>query len=93
MKCEDYINLSNDKEIICLSNLDGIHFYDIINFQLLFKLNPLRIGLVGIASKCKIFYNSHIIAFIIIENLFSSSKDEQLIILSEKKDKALFYMI
>ena len=89
MKCEDYINLSNDKEIICLSNLDGIHFYDIINFQLLFKLNPLRIGLVGIASKCKIFYNSQIIAFIIIENLFSSSKDEQLIILSEKKRQSL----
>ena len=76
MKCLDYINLSQDQEIICLSNLDGIQIYDIINFQLLFKLNPLRIGLKGIVSKSKIFYNSQIIAFIILESSEFSAKEQ-----------------
>lgn len=64
----DYICYSEDKEIICLTNKEGIQLYDTQYFQLLLKLNPFRIGLVGEVFKCKIFFNSQIIGFILIEN-------------------------
>ena len=63
----DNINISEEREVICLTNSEGIHLYDIVNFQLLMKFLPYRIGLIGDVYKTKIFYNSQIIAFIILE--------------------------
>lgn len=75
----DNINISEEREVICLTNSEGIHLYDIINFQLLIKFLPYRIGLIGDVYKTKIFYNSQIIAFIILETEKINSFEEFII--------------
>jgi WD40 repeat protein len=75
----DNINISEEREVICLTNSEGIHLYDIVNFQLLMKFLPYRIGLIGDVYKTKIFYNSQIIAFIIIETEKINSFEEFII--------------
>ena len=82
----DNIYINNEKDIICLTNSEGIHFYDTNDFQLLMKLNPLRIGLYGDVNKTKIFYNSQIIAFSILETKEIPS-EEQLIIFNNSNIK------
>ena len=76
MNFSGYINLSKDKEILCLTNKHGINIYETQNFQLLIKFDPLRIGLVGDVYKPKLFWNSQLIAFIISEkkNIYSKKK-------------------
>ena len=76
MNFSGYINLSKDNEIFCLTNKDGINIYETHNFQLLIKLDPLRIGLVGDVYKPKLFWNSQLITFIISEtkNIYSKKK-------------------
>ncbi len=80
----DYICYSNDEELICLTNKDGIHLYDTTNFQLLMKLDPFRVGLTGDVYKAKIFNNSQLIAFSIIETQSADSK-QQLILYNDSK--------
>ena len=80
----DYINISKEKDIICLTNSEGIHLYDTRNFQLLIKLDHYRIGLFGDVYMPKIFYNSQILAFIILETQIASST-EQLMIFNDSK--------
>ena len=79
----DYITFNKEKDLICLTNSDGIHLYDIYTFQLLIKIDHLRIGLSGDVYKPKIFYNSQIISFIILETQLSS--EEQSIIYNDSK--------
>ena len=82
----DYINYGEDEQIICLINQEGIHIYDTKNFELLMKLDPFRVGLTGDVYKAKIFYNTQIIAFSIIETQAADSK-QQLILYNESKIK------
>ena len=82
----DNLNISEEKEVICLTNTNGIHLYDIVNFQLLIKFLPYRIGLVGDVYKTKIFYNSQIIAFIIV-GTEKINTFEQFIIYNDSKIK------
>ena len=79
MNCLDNISISEDREVICLANEEGIHLYDMLNFQLLIKLNPSRIGLIGDVYKTKIFYNSQIIAFIILETQEADTFEQKMI--------------
>ena len=71
------INYSQDEEIICLTNKDGIQIYS--NFQLLMKIDPFRVGLTGDVYKVKPLYNSQIIAFTIIETQNAESKEQQIL--------------
>ena len=80
----DYINYSKDEEVICLSNKEGIQFFDTQNFELMFKLNRYRIGLSGDVYKAKIFYNTRIIGLNIIETLEPESKDDKILYNSSK---------
>ena len=82
----DYINCSNDEELICKTSPSGINIYDTKNFELLMKLDPYRFGLSGDISKAKMFYNSQIIAFSLIETESTNSKDEE-ILYNESKIK------
>ena len=68
MNFTGYLNQSEDNEIFCLTNKDGIYIYETHDFQLLMKIDPFRIGILGKVYKPKIFYNSQLIAFIIEEN-------------------------
>ena len=75
----DYINCSKDEELICRSSQYGLNIYDTNNFELLIKLDPYRFGLSGDITKSKLFYNSQIIAFSLIETLSAHSKDEEIL--------------
>jgi len=83
----DYITYSQDEELICRTNQKGLCIYDAKNFELLMKLDPFRIGLSGDVTKAKLFYNSRIIAFSIIETKASQSKEEE-ILYNDSKIKA-----
>ena len=83
----DYITYSQDEELICRTNQKGLCIYDAKNFELLMKLDPFRIGLSGDVTKAKLFYNSRIIAFSIIETKTSQSKEEE-ILYNDSKIKA-----
>jgi hypothetical protein len=82
----DYINYSKDEQIICLANKDGIQIYDTKKFELLMKLDPFRVGLSGDVYKAKLFYNSQIIAFSIIETQEAGSK-QQIVLYNDSKIK------
>ena len=82
----DYIDYSKDEQIICLTNQEGIQIYDTKNFELLMKLDPFRVGLSGDVYKAKIFYNTQIIGFTIIETQSADSKS-QLILYNDSKIK------
>ena len=83
----DYITYSQDEELICRTNQKGLCIYDAKNFELLMKLDPFIIGLSGDVTKSKLFYNSRIIAFSIIETKTSQSKEEE-ILYNDSKIKA-----
>ena len=75
----DYVNYSQDEQIICLTNKEGINIYDTKNFELLMKLDPFRVGLSGDVYEAKIFYNTQVIAFSIIETQSADSKSQQIL--------------
>ena len=75
----DFITFSQDEELICRTNQRGLSIYSSKNFELLMKLDPFRIGLSGDVTKAKLFYNSRIIAFSIIETQTSQSKEEEIL--------------
>ena len=87
----DYITFNREKDLICLTNSDGIHLYEIETFQLLLKIDSLRIGLSGDVYKPKIFYNTQIISFIILETQVSS--EEQSIICNDTKKIKKFSLV
>jgi hypothetical protein len=72
----DYITYSKDEELICRTSPNGLNIYDTNNFELLFKLDPYRIGLSGDITKSKLLFNTRIIAFSIIESHSAHSKEE-----------------
>ena len=74
----DYINCSKDEELICRTSQNGLNIYDTNNFELLIKLDPYRLGLSGDITKVKLFYNTQIIAFSLIETQ-TASKDEEIL--------------
>ena len=82
----DYLNYSKDEQILCLTNKDGIQIYETNYFELLMKLDPFRVGLTGDVYKAKMFYNSQILAFSIIETQAADNK-QQLILYNESKIK------
>ena len=82
----DYIDYSKDEQLICLNNKEGIQIYDTKNFELLMKIDPFRVGLTGDVYKSKVFYNSQILAFSIIETQSADSK-QQLILYNDSKIK------
>ena len=75
----DYITYSQDEELICRTNQRGLSIYNTKNFELLMKLDPFRIGLSGDVTKAKLFYNTRILAFYIIETKTSQSKEEEIL--------------
>ena len=75
----DYINCSKDEELICRTSQGGLNIYDTNNFELLTKLDPYRFGLSGDITKAKLFYNTQIIAFSLIETQSAHSKDEEIL--------------
>ena len=75
----DYINCSKDEELICRASQSGLNIYNTNNFELLIKLDPFRLGLSGDVTKVKLFYNTQIIAFSIIETQSAHSKDEKIL--------------
>jgi len=75
----DYIDYSQDEQLVCLTNKKGIQLYDTKNFELLMKLDPYRVGLVGDVYQAKTFFNSQIVAFSIIETQSSESKQQQIL--------------
>ena len=75
----DYINCSKDEELICRASQSGLNIYNTNNFELLIKLDPFRLGLSGDVTKVKLFYNTQIIAFSIIETQSAHSKDEEIL--------------
>lgn len=82
----DYIDYTEDEQIISLINKDGIQIYDTQNFELLMKLDPYRVGLSGDVYKAKMLYNSQIIAFTIIETQAADTK-QQILLYNESKIK------
>ena len=82
----DYIYCSEDEQILCLTNKDGIQIYDTKNFELIMRLDPYRFGLYGDVYKAKILYNSQILAFSIIETQSADTKQQQ-ILYNESKIK------
>ena len=76
MNFYDNIDISNDEEIICLTNKEGIQIYDTKNFCLKMKIDPFRIGLSEDVTKCKMSYNSQLLAFSIIETEAIDSKQK-----------------
>ena len=72
----DYITYSKDEKLICRTSQHGLYIYDTANFELLFKLDPYRIGLSGDITKSKLLFNTRIIAFSIIESHSAHSKEE-----------------
>ena len=72
----DYITYSKDEKLICRTSPHGLYIYDTNNFELLFKLDPYRIGLSGDITKSKLLLNTRIIAFSIIESHSAHSKEE-----------------
>ena len=83
----DYINCSKDEELICRASQNGLNIYNTSNFELLTKLDPYRIGLSGDVTKVKLFYNTQIIAFSIIETQSAQSKDEEILYNTSKIKK------
>ena len=75
----DYITYSKDEELICRTSQHGLNIYDTNNFELLFKLDPYRIGLSGDVTKAKLLYNTRVIAFSIIETKSAHSKEEEIV--------------
>ena len=75
----DNIDFSRDEDIICLTNKEGIQIYDTKTFTLKMKLDPFRIGLSGDVTKCKLAYNSQLLAFTIIENEIIESKQQKIL--------------
>ena len=75
----DYIDYSQDEQLVCLTNKKGIQLYDTKNFELLMKLDPYRVGLVGDVYQAKTFFNSQILAFSIIESQSAESKQQQIL--------------
>ena len=75
----DGITYSKDEQLICLTNKDGIQIFDTKNFEMLLKLNQFVVGLQGDVYKAKIFNNSNILAFTIIESHTAESKNQKII--------------
>ena len=75
----DSITYSQDEELICRTNQNGLNIYDTKHFNLIYKLDPYRIGLTGDITKAKILFNSRIIGFSMIELKSVESKVEQMI--------------
>ena len=75
----DFINCSQDEELICRASTSGLNIYNTNNFELLMKLDPYRLGLVGDVTKAKLFYNTQVIAFSLIETQSAHSKDEEIL--------------
>ena len=75
----DGITYSQDEQLICLTNKDGIQIFDTKNFEMLLKLNQFVVGLQGDVYKAKIFNNSNILAFTIIESHTAESKNQKII--------------
>ena len=75
----DYMTYSKDEELICRTTQKGLNIYYTKNFDLLFKLDPFRIGLTGDITKVKLFFNTKIIAFSIVESHNVKSKEEELL--------------
>ena len=76
MNFYDNIEISDDEEIICLTNKEGIQIYDTKNFCLKMKIDPFRIGLSEDVTKCKMSYNTQLLAFSIIETETIDSKQK-----------------
>ena len=72
----DGITYSQDEQLICLTNKDGIQIFDTKNFEMLLKLNQFVVGLQGDAYKAKIFNNSNI--FLLNIDVFSFTEFSQL---------------
>ena len=87
----DYITFNREKDLLLLTNSDGIHLYNLETFQLLLKIDSLRIGLSGDVYKPKIFYNTQIISFIISETQVSS--EEEFIISNDSKKIKKFSLV
>ena len=75
----EQMTYSEDEELICRTTPQSLNIYDTNNFNLLFKLDPFRIGLSGDITKVKLFFNTKIIAFSIIESQKVKSKEEGLL--------------
>ena len=72
MNFVESINFNNDKDLIYITDEEGIKIYDTNNYQLLIKLDPERIGLKGELSKFQMFYSSKIFVFSFIETIFEA---------------------
>jgi len=75
----DSITYSQDEELICRTNQNGLNIYETNHFNLIYKLDPYRIGLTGDITKAKILFNTRIIGFSMIELKSVESKVEQMI--------------
>ena len=52
----DSITFSQDEELICTTTQSGLNIYDTNRFNLIYKLDPFRIGLTGDIIKAKILF-------------------------------------
>ena len=75
----DSITFSQDEELICTTTQSGLNIYDTNRFNLIYKLDPFRIGLTGDIIKAKILFNTRIIGFSMIESKTTDSKVQQMI--------------
>ena len=80
----DSITYSQDEELICRTNQNGLNIYETNHFNLIYKLDPYRIGLTGDITKAKILFNTRIIGFSMIELKSVESKVEQMINIDSK---------
>ena len=69
MNFVETLNFSDDKDLLYLTDEEGIKIYETNNFQLLIKFNSSRIGLKGEVSNFQLFYSSSILIFSLIETI------------------------